>query len=251
MDSLRRTRVTVRADSTSFRDPFRVIEYQPTYYMPPPSTVFGFCLNYADAARPSTFNFGIHFTFEGTGIDLEHQHITSALGAQNRITFQTPNGQERATTVVRVQPVRREFLHEVQMTLYLDPELRPGFEEPRTMFRLGRSQDLAEILDITDVTLVRPTRAKFEHTLLPGELRPSVRSGAVVLMSRYRDLDTNRIDWATFIVLHQPVYWGDTDAQGARFFRPVEGLSMAPLFCDPTIIDEEGYPRAVWIHRVQ
>lgn len=248
---MRVTRVRVHAPVTSFRHPFFVTGAQPSFAMPPPSTVHGHCASaLGHWPDPSTFFFGIHFTFAARARDLEHQHIASALPAKTRLRVKTDQGEAPATTEIGIQPVTREFLFNATMTLYLDPSLADAFRKPVFPVVLGRSQDLAEIQAVEEVTLERPKRARIEHTLLPQALRPCVRFGPTVLLTRHISEPPKRdASFAQYIVLHEPVFYGDTTA-GTRTFTEVEGIPLDDLWCDPTSVDDEGNARAVWIHRL-
>lgn len=248
---MRVARVRVHAPVTSFRHPFFVTGAQPSFAMPPPSTVHGHCASaLGDWPDPATFSFGIHFTFASRTRDLEHQHIATALAPRTPLRVKTAEGEARATTEINVQPVTREFLFDATMTLYLEPKLADAFRSPVFPVVLGRSQDLAEVQAVDEVTLERPERARIEHTLLPQALRPCVRFGPTVLLTRYVSKPPERdASFAQYIVLHEPVFFGDTSA-GTRSFTRVEGIDLDDLWCDPTIIDDEGFTRGVWIHRL-
>lgn len=251
MDALPVVRVTVRAPVTSFRHPFFVVGSQPSFDMPPPSTVHGHCASALGRwPDPATFFFGLHFTFRSKVRDLEHQHITTALGPKAKTFVPTERGPVRATTDISVQPVLREMLFDATMTLYLDPSMGDAFRAPVFPVTLGRSQDLAEVTDVRPMTLARTTQAKIEHTLLPRAVRPCVRFGATVLLSRHISEPPERsATFAQYIVLHEPVFLGG-DPDEARTFERVEGIGLDDLWCDPTVVDDEGWARAVWIHRL-
>jgi CRISPR-associated protein Cas5t len=182
--------------------------------------------------------------------DLEHQHITSALGAKTKTFVRTPDGEARATTEIVIQPVLREFLFDATMTLYLDPSLTDAFRRPVFPVTLGRSQDLAEVVAVEPLELVKGPRARLEHTLLPRALRPCVRFGSTVLLSRYISKPPKReATFAQYIVLHEPVWLGGP-SDTTRTFERVEGVELDDLYCDPTVVDDESYPRGVWLHRL-
>lgn len=248
---MRVARVRVHAPVTSFRYPFFVTGAQPSFAIPPPSTVHGHCASALGRwPDPFAFFFGIHFTFASRARDLEHQHIATASAPRTPLRVKTPEGEARATTEISVQPVTREFLFDATMTLYLDLSLADAFRAPEFPVVLGRSQDLAEIQAVDEITLERPTRARIEHTMLPQALRPSVRFGPTVLLTRHISEPPEReATFAQYIVLHEPVFYGD-DSRGTRTFTRVEGIGLDDLYCDPTILDDEGFPRAVWIHRL-
>jgi CRISPR-associated protein Cas5t len=247
---MRVARVQIRAPVTSFRHPFFVTGRQPSFDFPPPSTVYGHCASAAGAwPDPKSFFFGIHFTFKSKARDLEHQHITSPLGDKTRIRVPPPDG-PRATTEIGVQPVTRDFLFDTSMTLYLPIELAAAFRSPVFPVVLGRSQDLAEITNVDKFDLERPVRARLEHTLLPRSLRPCVRFGTTVLLSRYIGPPPARdTAFAQYISLHDPVFFGD-EGDSTRSFVKVDGISLEDLWVDPTVQDDEGRYRAVWMHRL-
>jgi CRISPR-associated protein Cas5t len=142
------------------------------------------------------------------------------------------------------------MLFDAKMTLYLDPPVGEAFRAPVFPMTLGRSQDLAEVIDVQEITLERPTRARIEHTLLPRAVRPCVRFGATVLLSRHVSEPPERnATFAQYIVLHEPVFFGG-NLDSTRSFDRVEGIALNDLFCDPTIADDDGFTRAVWIHRL-
>ena len=250
MDALRVTRVTVHAPITSFRHPFFVVGAQPSFDIPPPSTVHGHCASALGRwPDPREFFFGIHFTYRSKVRDLEHQHIASAAPGGARPVV-TQYGPTRPTTEIVVQPVSREMLFDATMTLYLERSIGEGFRAPVFAMTLGRSQDLAEVREVTSVTLERPTRARLEHTLLPRAVRPCVRFGATVLLSRHiSEPPARSTTFAQYIVLHEPVFLGG-DSDSTRAFDRVESVSLDDLWCDPTVADDDGFSRGVWIHRL-
>ena len=252
MEELRVLRVTVHAPVTSFRYPFFVVGSQPSFAMPPPSTVHGHCASALGRwPEPRDFYFGIHFVFRSKVRDLEHQHITQALGAKAKTFVPTASGPVRATTEIVVQPVLREMLFDATMTLYLDPAVGEAFRRPVFPVALGRSQDLAEVVSVEPVTLTRPRRARIEHTLLPRAVRPCVRFGQTVLLSRYVSEPPERhAEFAQYIVVHEPVFYGG-DSDDSNTFDRVEGIALEDLWCDGTIVDDDGSARGVWLHRAQ
>jgi CRISPR-associated protein Cas5t len=248
---MRVARVEVHAPVTSFRHPFFVTGRQPTSLMPPPSTVFGHCASALGAwPDPRAFFFGIHFTFRSRAQDLEHQHVAQAAKPGTKTFVETLSGPARATTEITVQPVIRDFLFDVRMTLYVPLDLAPAFRAPVHTMVLGRSQDLAEVVSVHEVVLQPPSRARITHTLLPVALRPAVRFGSTVLLTRYVSPPPERhASFAQYIVLHEPVDYAQ-NADPSRAFVRVDGLCTDDLWCDADVLDEEGFARGVWLHRV-
>ncbi|MHA1124632.1 MAG: type I-B CRISPR-associated protein Cas5b [Candidatus Heimdallarchaeota archaeon] len=130
-------RVTLTSWTASFRHPSFMIGYQPTLPVPPLSTIFGLI----SAASGSLVNLkhtsiGYFFTFEGKGIDLEKIYeLEKGLGYKTNI-------------------LRREFLFNVKLTLYLDTKYKDNFLQPTYTLLLGRSSDLAHIEEVKEVELV-------------------------------------------------------------------------------------------------
>ncbi|AKT38511.1 CRISPR-associated protein Cas5 [Chondromyces crocatus] len=249
---MRLARVTLHAPVASFRHPFFVTGRQPTFDIPPPSTLHGLCAAAAGTfPDPTTFLFGVHFTYRARAQDLEHQHLASALPPGTRITVPTPTGSQRATTEISVQPVLRDFLFDTTLTLYVAPDLASAFHAPVYPLVLGRSQDLAEVLAIDLVTLERADRLRLDHTLLPFALRPAVRFGTTVLLTRHiTEAPERKATFSQYIVLHEPVFLGP-DANPERRLLHVDGLSLDDLWTDPAHLDDDGFARGVWIHHLQ
>jgi|SRR5579884_3337572 len=245
---MRAARVTIHAPVTSFRYPFFVTGTQPTFDFPPPSTIHGHCASaLGEWPDPQTFIFGLHFTYRSKLRDLEHQHVIQRAGPRERVSPDGPT----ASVSGSVQPVVREALFDARLTLYLDPSLGGAFRRPAYVVTLGRSQDLAEVVAVEDVTLERPKRARLEHTLLPQRLRPCVRFGTTVLLTRHiSEPPARAASFAQYIALHEPVLVGADPAETTRAFCRVDGVDLDDLWVDPTVVDDDGFPRGVWIHRI-
>jgi CRISPR-associated protein Cas5t len=246
---MRVARVVVRAPVTSFRYPFFVTGRQPTFDVPPPSTILGQCASVL-GRRPDTgaFFFGLHFTYRSRGVDLEHQHITTGSSGRTRIRVPADGGEAPATTTATVVPCLREFLFDVTMTLYLDPGMAAAYRSPAHTLTLGRSQDLAEVACLEEVTLERGERARIEHTLLPWELRPCIPAGSTLLLTAdISEPPKRQASFARFISLHDAVFLGGPGS--SRSVLRVPGIDLEDLWCDTSILDDEGFPRGVWLHR--
>jgi CRISPR-associated protein Cas5t len=230
-------RVTVHAPVTSFRHPFFVTGSQPCFDFPPPSTVHGHCASAAGRSPdPRSFHFGLHFQFQSKFRDLEHQHIVSR-GKKHNVEG-------------TVQPVLREALFDATLTLYLDPSFADAFRAPVFPMALGRSQDLAEVIDVRHVELEKRDRLRLEHTLLPQRLRPCVRFGVTVLLPRVISPPPERDAlFSQYLALHERVDVGGEPGEPRTFTR-VEGIALDDLWADPTTLDDDGVARGVWMHRL-
>ncbi len=249
---MRVAKVVIHADVTSFRYPFFVTGRQPTFDMPPPSTIHGHCASALGRwPDPHTFSFGLRFTWRSRASDLEHQHLAQALGPKAKTMVQTPAGGARATTEISIQPVWRDFLFDCWLTLYLGPEVGAAFRAPVFPVVLGRSQDLAEVVSVEEIELERPNRVRLEHTLLPRSVRPCVRFGATVLLSRVISEPPQRqATFSQYIALREPVFLGH-GAEENRAFVTVPEVPLDDLWSDPQDVDDHGFARGVWIHRLR
>ena len=71
-------KVTIEAPVVSFRYPHFLIARQPTFVMPPPSTIFGHVAKAALGEWPAKpLHFAYSFRCDGRARDLEHQQIIS------------------------------------------------------------------------------------------------------------------------------------------------------------------------------
>jgi CRISPR-associated protein Cas5t len=250
---MRVARVVLHAGVASFRHPFFVTGRQPSAEMPPPSTIHGLCASAAGRwPDPVGFVFGMHFTYRSRCVDLEHQHLITALSAKTRLLVPADGGGVRATTEVGIQPVQRDFLFDCTLTLYLPAEMGPAFRAPVFPLVLGRSQDLAAVCSVDAVELDRPGKARLEHTLLPRSYRPCIPFGATVLLSRHIGPPPQRTaSFAQYICLSRGdhVVFGEDGAE-SRAVLQVPGVTWDDLWTDSGHRDDDGNPRGVFMLRL-
>ena len=219
---------------TSFRYPFFVAGRQPTFEMPPPATIYGhICSALGDLVDPRGLRFGYCFTHEARATDLEHMHaISHGTGA--------PGWKKQniaANLDATVQPLRREFLFQPRLVLYLNrPDWLKAFIRPHYAVVLGRSQDLFTYTRITLVDLVEEPRAYVEHTLLPGALGEQVQSGVAISLPRFLDYGQER----------NPTFGQYVMVAGR--LRPEQVSTVASFLVDPETQLIDGCRRAVILH---
>lgn len=220
-NQLRVVKVVLAGAVTSFRYPHFVQGVQPTYEMPPPSTLYGLiCAVTGTFEPPEAFEFGVHFTYEAKFRDLEHVHLD--------VPYRMAN------------PFQRELLFNPVLTLYLAPESYAGaFEQPRYPLALGRSQDLMTRTEISVVTLERANRAYFEHTLLPAEYAPRFERTIAATMARFID-QRRRPVWGQYAILKDRLTYPDRNDPYPR---------KMPVWVDPSAPDDQGLARGVFLHR--
>ncbi len=221
-ETLEVMKVVMAGAVTSFRYPHFVQGVQPTYEMPPPSTIYGLICAAAGAFEPpEIFQFGLHFTYEAKFRDLEHIHID--------IPYRQAN------------PFLRELLFNPCLTLYLSPaRYREVFERPYFPLALGRSQDLMTRTAISITALERADEAYFEHTLLPADYAPRFPRTIAATMARFIDRRRRPV-WDQYAILKDRVFYPDEE-------DPYRG-SYPPIWVDPDAPLIEGKQRGVVMHR--
>ncbi|UYZ64061.1 type I-B CRISPR-associated protein Cas5b [Hymenobacter weizhouensis] len=175
-------RVRLSSWTCSFRYPNLISGFQPTLHVPPLSTVLGLLNAAAGRYLPhQQLELGYVFDFAGLAVDVET--IWMVAGAKRK------NAQKEDVVVasnnVKSNPVRREFLFEGHLTLYLfDEALAAAFRQPAYQLLLGRSGDLATVDDIRQVTL-HPVAgpARLRGQVVP--LHPYYLPGQVQALPQY------------------------------------------------------------------
>jgi CRISPR-associated protein Cas5t len=261
-------KVTVEAPVVSFRYPHFLIGRQPTFDMPPPSTIFGHVASALGHWPRQPLRFAYAFRKRSRAQDLEHQHIIQR--AKGKFPGNVPDPLWRPpeptkgkkltkkqlepavlqkSTEATVQPHTRDFLFDVTLELYLDPpELADAFRSPVFTVVLGRSQDLASVRRVEVVDLEFADIGYVEHTILPGRLRRQLPWGVTTLMPRYIGPPPERNpSFEPYIVLQDRIYVGAA-AKGARGFLKIEGEEPLEWFADRGTPDDRGGRRLLWFH---
>jgi CRISPR-associated protein Cas5t len=134
--------VDISSWTASFRYPNLISGVQPTLEVPPVSTVLGL-LN-AAAGQYLThrqLQIGYYFQFDAKASDLE-------------TIYQIDSTNGRATNNAKSNIIRREFLFNAQLKIYLtDKVLADFFHQPYYQLVLGRMNDLATVERVTTVDL--------------------------------------------------------------------------------------------------
>lgn len=243
-------RIRIHAPVTSFRYPHFLIGRQPSFDMPPPATIYGHIASaVGDYPDPATITFGYHFEFSARGRDLEHQHIITSGGRP----FKVDGVRYRTSIQGTIQPHERDFLFQAKLTLYVEPpELSRAFRMPMWAVVLGRSQDLADVVEVSEVELMEQSGAYLEHTLLPFNYREVLGFGATVLMPRYiGPPPERRAYFERYIVLRERVYAGqfdDSESLGPRRLLSRQG-DTATWWVDPSTQLDHGVRRGVVFHK--
>jgi CRISPR-associated protein Cas5t len=156
-------RVELSAMTASFRYPMFVVSYQPTYPVPPVSTVYGL-LSAAKGSKvqPQEINVGYTFTSKGKGVDLERIY-----------EFGGETSGKIPPHVLKTNVVQREFLFDCHMRLYLtDTDFARFFKNPAYTLLLGRQTDLTFVRSVKKINLEKKKDVEINHTMVPftGEI---------------------------------------------------------------------------------
>ncbi len=243
-------RISIEAPATSFRHPHFLVGRQPSYSMPPPSTIYGHIASaLGELPDPVSFQFAYDFRFGGLSSDLEHQHIITAGGR----AFKANGKKHRTSVQATIQPHFRDFLFRPRLILYLNrTDWAGAFRSPVFCVILGRSQDLATVTKVEETELEQSNGAYFEHTLLPFSYRPYVGLGTTLLMPRcISPPPERRARFDRFIALHQERLFGGTyeNPDGLAWSRRMLGNNVQEeWWVDPDSRLDRGVHRGVVFH---
>ncbi|MGB4623263.1 MAG: type I-B CRISPR-associated protein Cas5b [Candidatus Methanoculleus thermohydrogenotrophicum] len=150
-------RATIRAMTASFRYPMFMASYQPTYRVPPITTIYGL-LSAAKGEKVHLHDLrvGYDFVAEGTGLDLE------------RIRIYGDEKKTKPTSFRGTDIINREFLYDCTLTLYLtDLTFEDYLKRPRYNLLLGRQSDLAWVEAVDRVTIIEQENVEIKNTIVP------------------------------------------------------------------------------------
>jgi CRISPR-associated protein Cas5t len=168
------SRIDISAWTASFRYPNLISGVQPTLEVPPLSTILGL-LNAAAGQyiQHEHLQIGYYFEFGAKAEDLE-------------TTYQiTSDGKGNPTNEGKSNVMRREFLFDVRLSIYLnDKGLIDYLKQPVFPILLGRSGDLATVESVTEVELQEVSNApKIKGQIVP--LAGNFLPGKLQALPRY------------------------------------------------------------------
>jgi CRISPR-associated protein Cas5t len=183
-------RVEVKAITASFRYPMFAVSFQPTYRIPPISTVYGL-LSAAKGSKVNIYDVSVGYDFvsRGYGIDLE------------RILKYGDKSINRPASYVGSDIVRREFLFDCTLNLYVsDEKFKEYLKQPHFTLVLGRQSDLAMITKIDEVDLTPREGVEVSNTIIP--FNGKVPGQVIALPSDFTDEAERRpLEVRTYLIL--------------------------------------------------
>jgi len=145
-------RAEIIAQTASFRYPMFIVGYQPTFKVPPISTIYGL-LSAAkgEIVTSHDVRVGFDFTSNGSGNDLEKIYELAADG-----------------NVSKGNVITREFLYDCKLTLYIsDLDFSKHLKNPYYTLLLGRQSDLAFVRSIKTIELEKSDNVSINNTIIP------------------------------------------------------------------------------------
>jgi len=157
-------RVTIEALSAAFFAPGYNNEGCASLPVPPPSAIQG--LIAAATGNPKENGFSAGWMMTSHSVYEDYEKIVPARRTPKADDFEPfRNGYRLMRT-----PVKRKYLIEPRLTLYVEKRLAKSLFTPYHTLRLGRSQDLAWVTDIEDVLLESVSEGEVEGVVIPFPL---------------------------------------------------------------------------------
>ena len=146
------TRAEISAQTASFRYPMFITGYQPTFKVPPISTIYGL-LSAAkgEIVTSRDVRVGYDFVSNGFGYDLEKIY---ELGTDGRVS--------------QSNVITREFLYDCKLILYIsDLNFSKYLKNPYYTLLLGRQSDLAFVRKVETVEIAESDIVTINNTIIP------------------------------------------------------------------------------------
>ncbi len=239
-------KIELEAPVCSFRYPHFLVGQQLTFDMPPPSTIYGHvCSAVGEWLPRDSFKFAYRFTYGAKGEDLEKQQILSVAGGK----FDSAGQTYAKSTTFSENPVVREFLFNVKLTLYIDrTDFFEAFNNPIFPVILGRSQDLACYISITKIKLEQSPAAYLDSTILPFSFRNRTPKGITVLMPKFIAPPPFRHpEFDKFIIVRDRISAGTKTEPSQESILKIDGEN-SDFWVDPSSIDWKGLRRGLVFH---
>lgn len=162
--------------TASFRHPLIISGTQIATPMPGFSNILGMLSACAGrAVTPTEVRIGFEFRYESTATELERKDRLQMKGGQLRPLSKANAPKDirtRSNGAIEIIPQGigwRQFYWMPQLDIYLSScDLRSAIERPAATPRFGRSQDIAWIDDVAEITLEPRSRGAVGPTLLPA-----------------------------------------------------------------------------------
>jgi len=168
-------RVLITAQTASFRYPNFISSNQLSIKAVPYSTIAGLVASATGNDKLIDFKFSYIFRYQSSYVDLETIY-----------KFEKKNNSVNNKNVVQDPTFKREILYDCYLTLYFENEnIAKAFKSPIFQLLLGRSGDLAKVVEVKEVEVVQSNKAILNGTIVPFNEYKS--SGEIYAMPKYFD----------------------------------------------------------------
>ncbi len=168
-------RVLITAQTASFRYPNFISSNQLSIKAIPYTTIAGVVASATGDDKLVDFKFSYIFRYQSSYVDLETIYKFEKKGSSvnNRNVVQDPT-------------FKREILYDCYLTLYFEDErIANAFKSPVFQLLLGRSGDLARVLEVKEIEVTKSNKAVLNGTVVPFNEFKS--SGEIYAMPKYFD----------------------------------------------------------------
>jgi len=168
-------RVLITAQTASFRYPNFISSNQLSIKAIPYTTIAGVVASATGDDRLVDFRFSYIFRYQSSYVDLETIY-----------KFEKKGNSVNNKNVVQDPTFKREILFDCYLTLYFEDEkIANAFKSPIFQLLLGRSGDLAQVVEVKDIEVIKSNKAILNGTVVPFNEFKS--SGEIYAMPKYFD----------------------------------------------------------------
>ena len=168
-------RVLIRAKTASFRYPNFISSNQLSLKAVPYTTIAGLVASATGDESLIDFKFSYIFRYQASYVDME-------------TTYRFKQEKNSVSNINEKPPAqyRREVLYDCYLTLYLDNKnIAESFKSPIFQLLLGRSGDLAKVVDVSEVKVRKSNKTFLNGTIVPFNEYKSM--GEIYAMPKYFD----------------------------------------------------------------
>ena len=168
-------RVLITAQTASFRYPNFISSNQLSIKAIPYTTIAGVVASATGDDSLVDFKFSYIFRYQSSYVDLETIY-----------KFEKKGNSVNNKNVVQDPTFKREILYDCYLTLYFEDEkIANAFKSPIFQLLLGRSGDLARVVEVKEVEVIKSDKAILNGTVVPfNEFKTS---GEIYAMPKYFD----------------------------------------------------------------
>lgn len=224
MNQLCLYRITIEALSAAFFAPGYNNDGCRSLPVPPPSAIQGMIAAATGNPHESDFQAGWRFDFFAEYEDFEK--IVPARRSPDIADFESYRTGYRLNRT----PVKRRYLIQPRLTLYVEERLAQALSAPHHTLRLGRTQDLAWVTSSEKITLEATDAAQVQGIVVPFPLPRGALTSFLWNVSGKATGYGNR-QWTeprphAFLTQKQPVH----DLGGRNFYLDPEAQLAIPLY---------------------